>query len=271
MAACGNPRRWSRSRSRRWSWSPCDSHCCDRCALRSPSVATATSCSSTCSPPSRRAGRSAWPRPSRPTRRSSRPVPHWCCAITSFPGLKHGPTLAQPANGLPPRCAGTRWHAPRWSWRCSMPSCELRIRAWRAGWAPPPRRCPRERPSACTTTTTHCSRRSPEPCRAGAARVRLKIAPERTAAAAAVRAVHPADSLALQVDANGSFDPSDAAHRAELVELDQLELTCIEQPFPPDDLVAHADLARRFDTPRVPRRVRHLARQLRDRRLDRRV
>jgi O-succinylbenzoate synthase len=84
---------------------------------------------------------------------------------------------------------------------------------------------------------------------AGAARVRLKVAPGRAEAVAAVRGVHPPDSLALQIDANGSFDPADAAHRTELIELDKLELTCIEQPFPPDDLVAHADLARRLDTP----------------------
>ncbi len=84
---------------------------------------------------------------------------------------------------------------------------------------------------------------------AGAVRIRLKVAPGRTSVAAVVRSTHSADSLALQVDANGSFDPTDAAHRAQLIELDQLDLSCIEQPFPPDDLVAHADLARRLETP----------------------
>ncbi len=84
---------------------------------------------------------------------------------------------------------------------------------------------------------------------AGAAWIRLKVAPGRTTGAAAVRSTHSASSLAIQVDANGSFEPTDAADRAELIQLDQLDPTCIEQPFPPDDLVAHADLARRLETP----------------------
>jgi o-succinylbenzoate synthase len=79
----------------------------------------------------------------------------------------------------------------------------------------------------------------------GAARVRLKIEPGwdlepvRT-----VREAHPA--LLLQVDANGSYGADDAAH---LSELSQFDVLCIEQPLPPADLVAHAELARRLSVP----------------------
>ncbi len=81
---------------------------------------------------------------------------------------------------------------------------------------------------------------------AGAARVRLKVVPGCAAMLGAMRARWP--ELALQVDANGSFDPRSADHLAELEGLDALGLTCIEQPFPPDDLLAHAALARRIQT-----------------------
>ncbi|MGE3619370.1 MAG: o-succinylbenzoate synthase [Acidimicrobiia bacterium] len=86
-----------------------------------------------------------------------------------------------------------------------------------------------------------------EVVRLGAARVRCKVAPGRTAALAAIRAAHPA--LVLQADANGGFDPADEAHRAELRALDELGLACLEQPFGPDDLVAHGALARELATP----------------------
>jgi O-succinylbenzoate synthase len=79
----------------------------------------------------------------------------------------------------------------------------------------------------------------------GAARVRLKIAPGwDTEPVAAVRADHP--DLALQVDANGSYQMEDADR---LNELAPFGLVCLEQPLPPADLVAHAELARRIDVP----------------------
>ncbi|HWE66067.1 MAG TPA: enolase C-terminal domain-like protein [Acidimicrobiales bacterium] len=79
----------------------------------------------------------------------------------------------------------------------------------------------------------------------GAARVRLKIAPGwDTEPVAAVRADHP--ELALQVDANGSYQMEDADR---LNELASFGLICLEQPLPPADLVAHAELARRIDVP----------------------
>jgi o-succinylbenzoate synthase len=95
----------------------------------------------------------------------------------------------------------------------------------------------------------------------GAARVRLKIEPDwEVEPVAAVRADHP--DLALQVDANGSFGLTgeDVALLSRLADYDVL---CVEQPLPPADLVAHAQLARVLPVPvcldeslSTPRRVR---------------
>jgi O-succinylbenzoate synthase len=77
--------------------------------------------------------------------------------------------------------------------------------------------------------------------RTGAARVRLKVEPGwETEPVAAVRRDHP--DLVLQVDANGSFraGPEDVAVLSRLADFGVL---CIEQPLPPSDLVALADLA----------------------------
>jgi len=52
--------------------------------------------------------------------------------------------------------------------------------------------------------------------------------------------------LQLQVDANGSYD---ASLISELVELDNFELSLIEQPFANDDLLSHAELRKRISTP----------------------
>ena len=97
--------------------------------------------------------------------------------------------------------------------------------------------------------------------RAGAARVRLKIEPGwEIEPVRAVREDHP--GLVLQVDANGSFrgDGDDVALLSRLADFDVL---CIEQPLPPADLVAHAQLARVLPVPicldeslSTPRRVR---------------
>lgn len=87
--------------------------------------------------------------------------------------------------------------------------------------------------------------------RAGAtARVRVKIEPGWDIdALRALRAAFP--ELALQADANGSYridgDGLDDASR--LSELDGLGLDCVEQPLPPGDLAALAQLAARLDTP----------------------
>ena len=95
---------------------------------------------------------------------------------------------------------------------------------------------------------------------AGAARVRLKIEPGWVVEPVrAVRADHP--DVVLQVDANGSFG-ADAEDVAVLSRLADYDVLCIEQPLPPADLVAHAQLARVLPVPicldeslSTPRRV----------------
>jgi O-succinylbenzoate synthase len=86
----------------------------------------------------------------------------------------------------------------------------------------------------------------------GCARVRLKIAPGwdiepvRT-----VRAAHP--DLSIQVDANGSYlldtAADDPAAAGRLGKLEEFGVVCIEQPLPPGDLVAHAELHRCISVP----------------------
>jgi len=96
---------------------------------------------------------------------------------------------------------------------------------------------------------------------AGAARVRLKIEPGREPPPCrAGRADHP--TLWLQVDANGSYRGSDE-DVAVLSRLADYDVLCIEQPLPPADLVAHAQLAQLLPVPicldeslSTPRRVR---------------
>ena len=95
---------------------------------------------------------------------------------------------------------------------------------------------------------------------AGAARVRLKIEPGwELEPVRAVRADHP--DLVLQVDANGSYRAGEA-DVAVLSRLAEFGVLCIEQPLPPADLVAHAQLARVLPVPicldeslSTPRRV----------------
>jgi len=81
----------------------------------------------------------------------------------------------------------------------------------------------------------------------GVARVRLKVAPGWCSGPVrAVRADHT--DLVLQVDANGSFRLTEA-DVAELHALGGLGVLCVEQPLPPADLVALAELARRIEVP----------------------
>jgi O-succinylbenzoate synthase len=78
----------------------------------------------------------------------------------------------------------------------------------------------------------------------GFARVKLKIGPGwDVVPVTAVRRRFP--ELILQVDANGSYSRDDIGH---LVELDGLDLACIEQPFPRDDLADHVSLAQAMCT-----------------------
>jgi O-succinylbenzoate synthase len=87
----------------------------------------------------------------------------------------------------------------------------------------------------------------------GYRRVRLKIEPGwDVAPVRAVREAYP--ELAVQADANGSYvldpdDPTAPSSARRLEGLDGTGLTCVEQPLAPSDLVGHAELARRLDTP----------------------
>jgi O-succinylbenzoate synthase len=79
----------------------------------------------------------------------------------------------------------------------------------------------------------------------GYVRIKIKIKPGRDVAdTAAVRDAF--GTIPLQVDANSAYTLADAAI---LAELDRFDLLLIEQPLQEDDLVDHAELARRLRTP----------------------
>ncbi|MER7130365.1 o-succinylbenzoate synthase [Streptosporangium saharense] len=80
---------------------------------------------------------------------------------------------------------------------------------------------------------------------AGYLRIKLKIEPGWDVEP--VRAVRERfGDIALQVDANTAYRRGDAGH---LAGLDPFGLLLIEQPLPEDDLLGHAELARRITTP----------------------
>ena len=79
----------------------------------------------------------------------------------------------------------------------------------------------------------------------GYRRVKLKIEPGRDVEALArVRARFP--DAVLGADANGAYRPAD---RTRLRELDDVGLAMLEQPFPREDLRAHAELQSELRTP----------------------
>jgi O-succinylbenzoate synthase len=79
----------------------------------------------------------------------------------------------------------------------------------------------------------------------GYRRVKLKIEPGfDVEPVRAVRERHP--DLALQVDANAAYTVADADR---LARLDPFGLLLVEQPLPEDDLLGHAEIARRIATP----------------------
>jgi O-succinylbenzoate synthase len=84
---------------------------------------------------------------------------------------------------------------------------------------------------------------------AGAARLRVKVAPGRAAAPLRALRAELGTDVVLQADANGSFRLDEPAHVAELDQLDESGLACLEQPLDVDDLVGHAALAERLSTP----------------------
>lgn len=80
----------------------------------------------------------------------------------------------------------------------------------------------------------------------GYGRIKLKIAPDRDIDfVRAAREVAGA-TISLSVDANCAYSLDDTN---VLAELDQFDLSYIEQPLPADDLLDHAELARRISTP----------------------
>jgi O-succinylbenzoate synthase len=79
----------------------------------------------------------------------------------------------------------------------------------------------------------------------GYRRVKLKVMPGwDVEPLRAVRSAFP--DVRLQVDANAGYQP-DQADTVAL--LDEFDLLMIEQPFPPDEVAAHATLAARLATP----------------------
>lgn len=79
----------------------------------------------------------------------------------------------------------------------------------------------------------------------GYRRIKLKIEPGFDVEP--VRRVREANpDVMLQVDANTAYSVADIEH---LAQLDEYGLLLIEQPFGEDDLVGHAELARRIETP----------------------
>ena len=146
--------------------------------------------------------------------------------------LERGPWPPDGAGGAAAR--GARRAAP----------CRSAAR-WRPGSAPPPPRCRRAPRWACTTTSTTSSprptRRSPPaPFGCGS-----RSAPAMPPSPLRALREHVGSEVILQADANGSFSEDDP----ELAHLDAIDLACLEQPLAPDDLLGHARLAARLDTP----------------------
>src|SRR5487761_2149579 len=83
---------------------------------------------------------------------------------------------------------------------------------------------------------------------AGYQRVKVKIAPGfDVEVLGAVRAAFP--DIALSADANGAYELMNVEHRHALQRIDELGLTCIEQPLPAGDLEGAAALCRLAQTP----------------------
>jgi O-succinylbenzoate synthase len=87
----------------------------------------------------------------------------------------------------------------------------------------------------------------------GYGRVKIKIAPGRDVEfVRAARQVAGRD-IVLVVDANGAYRIDGSTGEIDdaraLSQLDEFDLACIEQPLAADNLLDHAELARRLDTP----------------------
>ena len=80
----------------------------------------------------------------------------------------------------------------------------------------------------------------------GYRRVKLKIGPGWDMVPLAAVRERFGDDLGVQVDANGSYTVDDLDH---LAGLDRFGLLLVEQPLPADDLLGHAAVAGRLQTP----------------------
>lgn len=83
----------------------------------------------------------------------------------------------------------------------------------------------------------------------GYGRVKLKIKPGFDVEPVGAVRDHVGPDLVLQVDANAAYRVDDPAQQQALVALDAFGLALIEQPFPEEQVLAHADLAERIETP----------------------
>jgi o-succinylbenzoate synthase len=83
----------------------------------------------------------------------------------------------------------------------------------------------------------------------GYLRIKAKVEPGFDVAPVTALRERFGHELALQVDANGGYDPDDPAHLAALDALDELDLRMFEQPFPADRVRDHARHAQRWRTP----------------------
>jgi o-succinylbenzoate synthase len=83
----------------------------------------------------------------------------------------------------------------------------------------------------------------------GYLRIKAKVEPGFDVAPIGALRERFGHELALQVDANGAYDPDVRDHLAALAGLDELGLTMLEQPFAAGRLRDHARMAARWRTP----------------------
>jgi len=96
---------------------------------------------------------------------------------------------------------------------------------------------------SCTGELLECVARHLE---AGYRRVKLKVEPGWDIEPVQAVREHFGPELMMQVDANGAYRRDDFEH---LALLDEFSLLLIEQPLDEQDLLGHAELARRISTP----------------------
>ena len=141
--------------------------------------------------------------------------PASCCSTTSC----RAPGRARPATplalGPPPRRGARAPDGPGrpGAGRARRPAPRRRPVAGRRGWAPPRTRCRPAPRWASTPTVDDLLAEADAALAAGAARLRVKVAPGRGGRAAGARSGPTSgDDVLLQADANGTFSLDDPAH-----------------------------------------------------------